>query len=205
MLKIGITGGIGSGKTTVCRLFGALGVPVYDADTRARWLMENDPALRRALAEAFGAAVFGAAGGLDRPRLAAAVFGNPPALARLNGLVHPAVGADFAAWVAAQRATGAAYVLKEAALMFESDAWKQLDAVVAVAAPEALRVARVLRRDPQRSAEQVAAIIARQLPEDERVARAQYVLINDDYTPLLAQVLALHGRLETAAAGTQTA
>ena len=205
MLKIGITGGIGSGKTTVCRLFAALGVPVYEADTRARWVMEHDPVLREQLVDAFGSGVFDAAGHLDRPGLAAAVFDNVPALARLNGLVHPAVGADFAAWVAAQRATGAAYVLKEAALMFESDAWKQLDAVVAVAAPEALRVARVLRRDPQRSAEQVAAIIARQLPEDERVARAQYVLINDDYTPLLAQVLALHGRLETAAAGTQTA
>ena len=204
MLKIGITGGIGSGKTTVCRLFQALGVPVYDADTRARWLMEHDPALRQALTAAFGAAVFGASGGLDRPQLAAAVFGNPPALARLNGLVHPAVGADFAAWAAARAAQGTAYVLKEAALMFESDAWRQLDAVIAVTAPAAVRQARVLRHDPQRSPQQVQAIMAQQLPEAEKTARAQHVLANDGQALLIPQVLALHARFLAGRPGVKT-
>ena len=194
MLKIGITGGIGSGKTTVCRLFQALGVPVYDADTRARWLMANDPELRRQLAAAFGAAVFDAAGQLDRPRLAAAVFDNPAALAQLNALVHPAVGQDFAAWAAARQATGAAYVLKEAALMFESDSWRQLDEVIAVVAPVAVRQARLRQRDPHRSPQQVAAIMAQQLPDADKVARAQHVLHNDGTQLLIPQVLALHQR-----------
>ena len=194
MRKIGITGGIGSGKTTVCRLFAALGVPVYDADTRARWLMENDAALRGQLAAAFGAAVFDAAGRLDRPRLAAAVFGQPAALARLNALVHPAVGRDFAAWAAAHEAAGAAYVLKEAALMFESESWRQLDQVVAVVAPVAVRQARLVQRDPHRSPEQVAAIMAQQLPDAEKIARAQHVLHNDGTRLLIPQVLVLHAQ-----------
>lgn len=203
MLKIGITGGIGSGKTTVCRLFAALGVPVYDADSRARWLMENDPALRQQLVVAFGPATFNAAGHLDRPGLAAAVFDNAPALARLNGLVHPAVGRDFAAWASAQATVGATYVLKEAALMFESEAWRQLDAVVLVLAPEAMRQARVLRRDPHRSPRQVAAIMAQQLPDGQKLTRAQHVLHNDGQQLLLPQVLALHALLTDAAAATR--
>ncbi len=192
MLKIGITGGIGSGKTIICRLFQALGVPVYDADTRARGLMENDPTLRRQLAVTFGAAVFDDAGRLDRPRLAAAVFDNPSALAQLNGLVHPAVGHDFAAWAAARQADGSAYVLKEAALMFESESWRQLDQVIAVVAPVAVRQARLLHRDPHRSPQQVAAIMAQQLPDAEKMARAQHVLHNDGKQLLIPQVLALH-------------
>lgn len=194
MLKIGITGGIGSGKTTVCRLFRALGAPVYDADTRARWLMENNPALRNALSSAFGADVFDANGRLDRPYLAAVVFGNSTALAQLNGLVHPAVGADFAIWAAAQAANGATYVLKEAALMFESDSWRQLDGVIAVTAPAAVRLARVLHRDPHRSPRQIEAIMAQQLPDAEKIARAQYILHNDGGELLIPQVLALHTR-----------
>ena len=194
MLKIGITGGIGSGKTTVCRMFRALGVPVYDADTRARWLMENNPALRNALVTTFGADVFEVNGRLDRPHLAAAVFGNPTALAQLNGLVHPAVGADFATWAAARAADGATYVLKEAALMFESDSWRQLDGVIAVTAPAAMRQARVLHRDPHRTAQQIQDIMAQQLPEAEKIARAQHVLYNDGQELLIPQILALHAR-----------
>ena len=194
MLKIGITGGIGSGKTTICRVFRVLGVPVYDADTRARWLMENDPALRSTLATAFGADVFDASGRLDRPHLAAAVFGNPTALAQLNGLVHPAVGADFAAWAAAYAADGAAYVLKEAALMFESDSWRQLNGVIAVVAPAAVRQARVLHRDPHRSPQQIQDIMAQQLPDAEKIARAQHVLHNDGRELLIPQILALHAQ-----------
>ncbi|MBU6119888.1 dephospho-CoA kinase [Hymenobacter siberiensis] len=192
MLRIGITGGIGSGKSIVSRLFHALGVPIYDADTRARWVMENDAQLRAQLIAAFGPATYDAAGRLNRPVLAGTVFNNPGLLAQLNGLVHPHVGTDFERWAVAQARAGHAYVLKEAALLFEAGSYKQLDRIITVFAPLAVRAARVLRRDPHRSAADVQAIMAKQLSEEEKMARADYVLTNDDVLPLLPQVLALH-------------
>ena len=192
MLRIGITGGIGSGKSIAGRLFHALGVPVYDADSRARWLMENDTALRQQLTDAFGPATYDLAGRLNRPVLASTVFSNPERLAQLNALVHPHVGTDFERWAAAQQQAGYAYVLKEAALLFEAGSYKQLDRIITVSAPLAVRQARVLQRDPHRSTTDVQAIMAKQLSEVEKVQRADYVLTNDDVQPLLPQVLALH-------------
>ncbi|MDQ2794142.1 MAG: dephospho-CoA kinase [Bacteroidota bacterium] len=200
MLRIGITGGIGSGKSIASRLFQALGVPVYDADTRARWVMENDATLREELRAAFGADTYDAAGCLNRPALAGMVFNNPARLAQLNALVHPHVGTDFERWATAQQQAGHAYVLKEAALLFEAGSYKQLDRIITVFAPLAVRTARVLRRDPQRSATEVAAIMAKQLSEEEKMQRANYVLVNDDAQPLLPQVLALHAGFSTASA-----
>ena len=192
MLKIGITGGIGSGKSVVAHLFAALGVPVYDSDTRAKWVMAHDLVLREQLQAAFGAATYDAAGQLDRPYLARVAFGDPARLAQLNGLVHPRVGEDFAAWSAAQAAAGHAYVLKEAALLFESGAYKGLDKIITVFAPPEVRTARVLRRDPHRTAADVQRIIGQQLPEAERLQRADYVVHNDDSQLVIPQVLALH-------------
>lgn len=200
MLRIGITGGIGSGKSIASRLFHALGVPVYDADTRARWVMENDAALRDELRAAFGADTYDATGRLNRPALAGMVFNNPARLAQLNGLVHPHVGTDFERWATVQQQAGHAYVLKEAALLFEAGSYKQLDRIITVFAPLAVRTARVLRRDPQRSAADVAAIMAKQLSEDEKMLRADHVLVNDDAQPLLPQVLALHAGFLSAGA-----
>lgn len=197
MLRIGITGGIGSGKSIASRLFHTLGVPVYDADTRARWVMENDKALRDELLAAFGPETYDAAGRLNRPALAATVFNNPARLAQLNALVHPHVGTDFEQWAVGQQQAGHAYVLKEAALLFEAGSYKQLDRIITVFAPLAVRTARVLRRDPQRSTADVAAIMAKQLSEEEKMQRADYVLTNDDVRPLLPQVLALHAEFLT--------
>jgi dephospho-CoA kinase len=192
MLRIGITGGIGSGKSIASRLFQALGVPIYDADTRARWVMENAPELRQQLTAAFGPDTYNAAGQLNRPVLAGTVFKNPVLLAQLNGLVHPHVGTDFERWAIEQERAGHAYVLKEAALLFEAGSYKQLDRVITVFAPLEVRTARVLRRDPHRSPADVAAIMAKQLSEEEKIQRANYVLTNDDVQPLMPQVLALH-------------
>lgn len=192
MLRIGITGGIGSGKSIISRLFHALGVPVYDADTRARWVMENDPALREQLRAAFGPDTYDAAGRLNRPLLAGTVFRNPALLAQLNGLVHPHVGLDFERWAAAQEQAGHPYVLKEAALLFEAGSYQQLDRVITVFAPLPVRTARVLRRDPHRTTADVQAIMAKQLSEEEKMQRADYVLTNDDVQPLIPQVLALN-------------
>ncbi|SFQ31124.1 dephospho-CoA kinase [Hymenobacter arizonensis] len=192
MLRIGITGGIGSGKSIVSRLFHALGVPIYDADTRARWVMENDAELREQLSAAFGPTTYDAAGRLNRPVLAGTVFNNPALLAQLNSLVHPHVGTDFERWATAQQQARHPYVLKEAALLFEAGSYRQLDRIITVFAPVAVREARVLRRDPHRSPADVQAIMAKQLSEEEKMNRADYVLTNDEVLPLLPQVLALH-------------
>lgn len=191
MLRIGITGGIGSGKSVVSRLFAVLGVPVYDSDQRARWVMEHDEQLPRQLQAAFGADTYDAAGQLNRVFLARAVFGDPARLAQLNVLVHPRVGEDFAHWAAGQEAAGQPYTLKEAALLYESGAYRQLDRIITVAAPLALREARVLARDPHRTAADVRRIIGQQLSEEEKIARADYVVYNDDTQLLLPQVLRL--------------
>ena len=191
MLRIGITGGIGSGKSLVARLFGALGAPVYDSDSRAKWIMANDLLLREQLLVAFGAATYTAQGQLDRVYLAQAVFGDAAQVARLNALVHPRVGADFEAWATAQQAAGQPYLLKEAALLYESGAYRQLDRIITVFAPPAVRHARVLRRDAHRTAADVQAIMSQQLSEEEKLSRANYVIYNDDSQLVLPQALAL--------------
>ncbi|MDO7884597.1 dephospho-CoA kinase [Hymenobacter cheonanensis] len=198
MLRIGITGGIGSGKSVVARVFAALGVPVYDSDSRAKHVMASDLVLRAQLQEAFGADAYDAAGQLNRPYLARVAFNDAAQLARLNALVHPRVGEDFAGWAAAQAAAGAPYVLKEAALLYESGSYRGLDGIITVFAPAGVRAARVLRRDSHRSAADVEAIMSKQLSEDEKLARADYVVYNDDSQLVLPQVLALDARFRKA-------
>jgi dephospho-CoA kinase len=196
MLKVGITGGIGSGKTVVCRLFALLGVPVYDADTRAKWVMRNDPVLRAELVAAFGEEAYLPSGEQNRVYLAREVFNAPARLAQLNAIVHPRVGLDSEQWMAQQQHAGHAYVLKEAALLYESGSYKQLDRIITVYAPQQLRQQRVLHRDPHRTPDDVLNIIGKQLSEEEKLQRADYVLYNDVQQPLLPQVLRLHEELK---------
>jgi dephospho-CoA kinase len=191
MLRIGITGGIGSGKSVVARLFATLGVPVYDSDSRAKWVMAHDVVLREQLQAAFGTETYDAAGQLNRPYLAQVAFSDATQLARLNGLVHPRVGEDFATWTATQAAAGCPYILKEAALLYESGAYRSLDSIITVFAPPEVRAARVLRRDAHRSAADVQAIMGKQLSEEEKLQRADYVVYNDDSQLVLPQVLTL--------------
>ncbi|WP_242926364.1 dephospho-CoA kinase [Pontibacter vulgaris] len=190
MLKIGITGGIGVGKSIVCRLFELLGIPVYDSDARAKWVMQHDVALKQELQDAFGEEAYTLAGELNRPYLASIVFNNPDRLAKLNALVHPHVGADFSNWAKAN--AKAPYVLKEAALMFESEAWRQMDKIITVSAPLNVRIKRLKQRDPHRTEAEILAIIGKQLPEEEKMARANYIIHNDDKQLLIPQVLQLH-------------
>lgn len=192
MLKIGITGGIGSGKSVVCRLFAVLGVPVYDSDARAKWVMANDMLLRDELQAAFGPETFDALGHLNRTYLARVAFTDPVQLARLNALVHPAVGRDFAQWSVARQAEGHAYILKEAALLYESGAYQQLDHIITVFASLEIRQARILVRDPHRTADDVQNIIGKQMSEEEKMERADFVVYNDDAHLLIPQVLKLH-------------
>jgi len=198
MLRIGITGGIGSGKSVVARLFATLGVPVYDSDSRAKWVMAHDAVLREQLQAAFGADTYDAAGQLNRPYLAQVAFNDATQLARLNGLVHPRVSEDFATWTATQAAAGYPYILKEAALLYESGAYRSLDSIITVFAPPEVRVARVLRRDVHRSAAEVQAIMGKQLSEEEKLQRADYVVYNDDSQLVLPQVLTLDANFRKA-------
>ncbi|MGB3616700.1 MAG: dephospho-CoA kinase [Catalinimonas sp.] len=196
-LRIGITGGIGSGKSLVCRLFALLDVPIYEADTRARRLMTDDEALRAEIKRAFGAEAYDAAGDLNRAYLAERVFNDPVRLEALNRLVHPRVGTDWEAWVGAHHA--APYVLKEAALLYESGSYQTLDRIIVVRADEATRLARTLRRDPHRDATQVRAIMSKQLPDAAKVRRADHLVHNDGGQLVIPQVLALDASLRAAA------
>jgi dephospho-CoA kinase len=189
MKKIGITGGIGSGKSMACRLFSLLGIPVYDADAAAKRLMETSSELTAAIKSLLGEDAYLSDGRLNRPFIAEAVFGNPALLSQVNGLVHPAVAADFNTWMNSQ-ATNTPYVIREAAIMLESGTNKDLDALVLVDAPETLRLERVLKRDG-RSEEEVKSIMQRQWSTEEKKKYCQYILVNDDKHLLIPQVIAL--------------
>ncbi len=191
--QIGITGGIGSGKTLVSRIFSLLGVPVYDSDLRARDLMNTDPHLVGEIRSAFGPESYSKDHTLNRMYLASVVFPDRKKLDILNALVHPRVHADFLSWADAQH--DATYVLREAALIFESGSHKLLDGVIVVSAPERLRIARVLQRDPQRSEGDVLDIMSNQLSEEDRLQMATYVIYNDESRLVIPQVIELHDML----------
>jgi dephospho-CoA kinase len=189
MLKVGITGGIGSGKTTVCKIFETLGIPVYYADDRAKWLMENDEQLVKGIKDLFGEEAYTPEGKLNRPYIAQIVFSEKDKLSSLNQLVHPAVGLDGIRWNEAQ--TGVPYTLKEAALIYESGSYQLLDKVITVFAPKDLRIERVMARD-QVDREAVESRIAKQMSEEEKMERADYVIYNDGNQSLIKQVYTIH-------------
>lgn len=189
-LQIGITGGIGSGKSIVCRIFGVLGVPVYDADSRAKSIMTTDGILVSQIKKEFGDLSYSADGSLNREHLAEA-FKDSKKLNVLNNLIHPRVAHDYAQWVLTQKSH---YVLKEAALLFEAKSNLTLDKIIVVTAPEEVRVARVLQRDVHRNAQQVRDIMRNQMADSEKLKLADYVIYNDDSRLLITQVLELHGK-----------
>jgi len=195
MLKVGITGGIGSGKTTVTRIFSLLGVPIYDADSAAKRLMNEDAALKASIAATFGPLAY-THGSLDRAWLASQVFNDPSKLAQLNAMVHPATIVDAKAWMDQQSAP---YIIKEAALLFESGSHKGLDKVIGVSAPESLRIQRVIEREHTHETE-VRKRIDKQMPEAEKMGRCDFILYNDGKEMLIPQVNALHEKLLALAA-----
>lgn len=192
MLSIGITGGIGSGKTTVCRLFEQLGVPVYYSDDRAKWLMNYEPKVKLSLIKAFGKNTFSEDGRLDRAYLASIVFKDKDKLAQLNQIVHPAVFEDANAW--SKDYQDRAYILREAALFFETGSHKQMDQMIMVYAPEEMRIDRVVKRD-QTDRNQVMARIKNQLSDEEKIAKSDHIIYNDGSQLLIPQVLQLHYKL----------
>lgn len=194
ILQIGITGGIGTGKSTVCKIFETLGIAVYDADSRAKMVMVTDDILKKELKKAFGEEVYLSENEINRDYLVKTVFSNQNDNSKveiLNSIVHPAVGRDYAAWYKEHK-NKSPYLLKEAALMFESDSYKVLDGIIVVHAPLEERIKRVLERDSHRTEEQIRAIISKQMPEEEKLKRADFVIQNDHSHSLIKQVLELH-------------
>lgn len=187
MLKIGLTGGIGSGKTTVANIFRVLGIPVFDADSAAKRLMEEDETLREGLIRLFGPATF-ANGRLDRKHISDIVFNDPYQLDQLTALVHPVAIAAAEQW--AHRQT-TAYVVKEAALFFEAGSTAGLDYIIGVYAPQYVRINRVMKRDGL-TKEAVLKRMNRQINEEIKMRLCDFVILNDDQQLLIPQVLTLH-------------
>jgi dephospho-CoA kinase len=188
MLKIGLTGGIGSGKTTICKVFQCLGIPVYSSDSESKKILDTDPDAKFELQKLFGKEVYHEEGYLNRKKLAQLVFGNPEALLKLNRLVHPLVRNHFLAWVKENKK--APYIIKEAAILIESGAYKDVDAILFVSSPEEKRITRVMERD-QLDREAIEARIKQQLPEEEKMEMCDYVIYNDDLQMVIPQVIKL--------------
>ncbi len=190
MIKVGLTGGIGSGKSIVARIFNVLEIPVLDSDLIARELMQNDPELIAALSDRFGASIFNDRK-LDRKKMGSIVFNDPQALKELNSLVHPAVRKAFSDWADQQNSP---YVLMESAILAETGGHRNFDRTIVVSAPEDLRIQRVMKRDGV-GEEAVRARMRNQASEEERLKIADHVIVNDDRQLVIPQVLSIHKKL----------
>lgn len=194
MLRVGLTGGIGSGKTTVARIFEILQVPVFDADKAARNLMNENPSVRADVIKIFGEKSY-SQNTLNRKFISDIVFNDPEKLAALNGIVHPATLQNAQEWFNSQSGL---YAIKEAALLFEAGAEKDVDYVIGVSSPLPLRIQRIQHRDGLSTTE-IEARINRQMNEEEKLKRCDFVLYNDEKQLLLPQVIALHEQLKNLA------
>jgi len=190
MLKVGLTGGIGSGKSTMAKIFEVLGVPVYYADDAAKHIMNTDAELREKIISTFGAGSY-VNNELNRPYIASIVFENTEKLALLNSLIHPATIRDAERWMQQQTSP---YVIKEAALIFESGSAENLDYVIGVFSPLPLRIKRIMERDNV-TRDEVMKRMSRQIDEDIKMRLCDKVIVNDEQQLVITQVLALHQQL----------
>lgn len=190
-LQIGVTGGIGSGKSMVCRLFACLGVPVYDADTKAKFITTTNPEIRQKIISLLGEDAYLPDGSYNRAYVSSKVFKDAGLLKNLNAIIHPAVLRDTEQWVS--KHTHFPYVIKEAAIMNKAGQANSLDFVIVVDAPADLRIKRILERD-KRPESEIRAIIARQVSDADRKQIADFIVLNDQTSALIPQVLELHER-----------
>jgi dephospho-CoA kinase len=189
MLRVGITGGIGAGKSTVCKIFHALGISVFDADRSAKQMMAENPELKKQLLEMFGPDTFGDDGTLNRKYLAGKVFNDDEELNRLNRLVHPFVIKDYELWL--QKIPTAPYSIREAAILLESGNYKDLDVIIVVDAPVDIRIKRVIQRDKRTEAE-IRSIISKQWPIEKKQKFTRFIIQNNEKQFLIPQVLHFH-------------
>ena len=192
MLKVGITGGIGSGKTTVCKVFETLGVPVYYADLEAKKLQEQDAEVKGAILKEFGENILNASGSIDRAKLAAIVFNDKDKLQKLNNIIHPAVANHFNNWLTTNKTSK--YTLQEAAILFESGVYKRVDKIISVIAPIDIRILRTAKRD-NISEELVQQRMKNQISDEEKIKRSDFIIYNDEQQLLIPQVIRIHEQL----------
>lgn len=190
MIKVGLTGGIGSGKTLIGEIFERLGVPVFHADYEAKVILNSDEKVIQQIKEEFGEDIY-TAQGVDRKKLAEKVFKNPDALSKINAIIHPRVRKYFMDWMKKQNAK---YVLEEAAILFESNAYKEMDFTINVHADEQIRIKRVIDRDKTTS-EDVKSRMRNQMSDQERIERADFTIYNDGSRMILPQVLDIHHKI----------
>jgi len=191
MLKIGLTGGIGSGKSTVAHIFKCIGIPVFDADAATKKMMEVDATIKSKIITAFGEQSYTIEGKLNRPFIANIVFKDAVQLEVLNAITHPAAINAANIWMAQQQS---AYVVKEAALLFEAGTAANLDFIIGVKAPESLRIARVMKRDNV-GRQEVLYRMSKQISQEIKMRLCDFVVVNDEQQLLTTQVLALHEQL----------
>jgi len=191
MIKAGVTGGIGSGKSIVCRVFETMGIPVYYADLHSRRLVDSEPELRKKLIGLFGQEIYNG-NILNRPRFAAEIFADPQRLEAANSIIHPWVRKDFDRWVRAY--PDKKYVIEEAAILFESGGNTQVDKCITVLAPVEVRMKRILKR-PGMTPDRIREIMANQWPDEKKAALADFVIVNDEKTLIIPQILFIHDQL----------
>lgn len=195
MLKIGITGGIGSGKTTVCQIFEVLGIPVYYSDIRAKYLINHDPILKQEIITLLGENAYTSDGSYNSTYVSSMIFNNPALLHQLNALIHPKVKNDSDIWFKHQMKATHPYVLKEAAILFESGANVGLDYVIYVYAPIRLRQQRVMDRNSITLIE-IKSRMKNQWPESRKKKLADFIISNNEQKSIIKQVLKIHNRLK---------
>lgn len=188
-LRIGITGGMGAGKSTVCRVFSQIGVSIYDADYRAKWLMNEDKDLKQSIKDSFGWDSYTRNEDLNRDYLAKVVFNNEKKLKVLNSIVHPAVMKDYELW--SKEHQNEPYSLKEAALLFESNSYKNLHKIIVINSPIETRIERVIKRDHVKR-EDVLKRIENQSTDRQRMKRADWIIYNDGKNSIIEQVMRIH-------------
>ncbi len=192
-MQIGLTGGIGSGKSTVAKVFELLHVPVYYADNRSKYILQNNSLVKEKLREYWGEIIFDSAGNIDTKALAEIVFKNEAELQKLNALLHPLVADDYNKWLSLQNC---AFVIKEAAILVESGSYKTCDKIIVVSVPQNIAIERVKARD-NASEEQVLARMSKQMPNDEKIKYADFVIENDGIKMLIPQIIEIHRKLST--------
>lgn len=195
MKSVGITGGIGSGKSTVTQIFAFLGIPIYYADVNAKTILRSNKTLKSEIKKLLGEEAYFSNGKVNRAFIANKIFNDANLLNAINGIVHPAVQADSERWVEQHRKENKfPYVIKEAALLVENGSFKALDALIVVTCPEKIRIERVMKRDGI-TKEKVLDRIKNQLPEEMKIAVADYIITNDGLTPLIPQIVEIHRSL----------
>lgn len=192
MIKVGITGGIGSGKTTVCKVFELLNVPVYYADVEAKQILNSNDEVKLNIRKAFGNEVLNEDNEIDKKKLASFVFTNKEKLDMLNSFIHPVVHEHFENWL--KQHASQKYILKEAAILFESNAYKLMDKVITVIAPLEIKINRVMQRD-KLTKQQIEQRISNQISDEEKIKHSQFVIHNDELQLLIPQILNVHQEL----------